>query len=301
MFSDLVHAHYDFKICLSLSGTFTQQAELYQPQVLDALKGLLHLGGDTRQVEFLEQPYYYSYASFFTDPHKTEFKEQVSLHRQRMHDIFGVKPTAFANTALSYNNEIANIVADMGFKAILCEPTEKTIDVRKPGAPSWRMKSTAHIGRKGQPRKLAVLPRHPGFSHKLAKGFDRRLYPARQYADMLHEAGGEVMVLFGNFPLVEAGTPAYEKMVEFWRNLAEEVTSRTDIVPVNPTEIAEWFQITECPMVDCPDPADSLPETMSAGPIRSRPMPSGCSSGTSRAWRPRPNAPAAISSAGSAI
>jgi len=73
MFSDLVRTHYDFKICLSLSGTFIEQAELYQPQVLDALKGLLHLGGDTRQVEFLEQPYYFSYASFFADPCKTEF------------------------------------------------------------------------------------------------------------------------------------------------------------------------------------------------------------------------------------
>ncbi len=74
------------------------------------------------------------------------------------------------------------------------------------------------------------------------------------------------MVLFGNFPLVETGTPAYEKMAAFWRNLAEEFTSRTDIVPVNPTEIAEWFQITDCPMVDCPDPTDSLPETMSGQP-----------------------------------
>jgi len=117
MFSDLVRAHYDFKICLSPSGTFLEQAELYQPQILDALKGLLHLGGDTRQVEFLEQPYYYSYASFFADPRKTEFKEQVSLHRQKMHDILGAKPTAFVNTGLSYNNEVANIVADMGFKA----------------------------------------------------------------------------------------------------------------------------------------------------------------------------------------
>jgi len=262
MFSDLVRAHYDFKVCLSLSGTFIEQAELYQPQVLDALKGLLHLGRDTRQVEFLEQPYYFSYASFFTDPRKSEFKEQVSLHRQKMHDIFGVKPTAFANTALSYNNEIANIVADMGFRAILCEPTGKTLDVRS-RVPIKASEVHRAIGRKGRPRKLAVLPRNTNLSRKLADNVVSDVLSATQYADLVHEAGGEVLVLYNSLPLVEVGTPAYGKMTEFWRNLAEEITSRNDIVPANPTEIAEWFQITECPMVDCPDPTDSLPEMLS--------------------------------------
>ena len=265
MFSDLIRAHYDFKICLSISGTFLEQAELYQPQVLEALKGLLHLGGDTHQVEFLEQPYYYSYASFFADPRKSEFKEQVSLHRQKMHDILGAKPTAFANTGLSYNNEIANIVADMGFKAILCEPTDKTIDVRT-RVPIQANEVHRAIGRKGRPRKLAVLPRNVALSRKLFRDINGTTAPAQQYADLIHEAGGEVMVLFSDFPCTEAGTAAHESMVEFWKSLAEEVTTRTDIVPANPTEIAEWFQITDCPMVDCPDPTDSLPATMSGQP-----------------------------------
>jgi alpha-amylase/alpha-mannosidase (GH57 family) len=63
-----------------------------------------------------------------------------------MHDIFGVKPTAFANTGLSYNNEIANIVADMGFRAILCEPTDKTVDCER-ARPSWPTRS---IGRSAE-------------------------------------------------------------------------------------------------------------------------------------------------------
>lgn len=265
MFSDLIRTHYDFKICLSPSGTFLEQAELYEPRILSALKSLLQSGGDTHQVEFLEQPYYYSYASFFADPRKTEFKEQVSLHRQKMHDILGAKPTAFVNTGLSYNNEVANIVADMGFKAILCEPTDKTVDVRT-RAPIRSGEVHRAIGRKGRPRKLAVLPRNAGLSRKLSEDINDAVSPARQYADLIHEAGGEVMVLFSDFPRVETGTPAYGKMVEFWKNLADEVTTRTDVVPANPTEIAEWFQITECPMVDCPDPTDSLPAAMSGRP-----------------------------------
>ncbi|MCU0913234.1 MAG: glycogen/starch synthase [Planctomycetes bacterium] len=272
LFSDLVQAHYDFKISLGVSGTFLEQAEAYQPEVVDALKGLLHVGQNTRQVEFLEQPYYYSAASFFADPRKTEFKEQVSLHRQRMHDVFGVKPCAFVNTALSYSNEVANIVADMGFKAILCEPDVKTLNVRDQ-QPIAANRVYRAVGRKGRPRKLAVLPRHRSLSRQIASlcsplfgsaAATPEANPpsgaaaARQCAQRIHEAGGEVIVLVCDFPLYESDTPTYGLMVEFWKALVEEITGHDDIVPTNPTEVAEWFQITECPMVDCPHPTNSF-------------------------------------------
>ncbi len=258
VFSELVQAHYDFKLCLGISGTFLEQAELYRPEVVEALRGLLDVGRDTRQVEFLEQPYYHSFVSFFADPRKTEFKEQVALHRQRMDDVFGVKPTAFANTGLSYNNEVANIVADMGFKAILCEPDHQTINVRSRTPIAVNQVHRA-IGRKGRPRKLAVLPRNAELSLRLSLGYDGMPMTARQYADLIQETGGEVAVLVGDFPLVEVDSPAYDRMADLWRALADEITSRNDIVPTNPTEIAEWFQITECPMVDCRHSTDAFP------------------------------------------
>jgi starch synthase len=334
LFADLVHSHFDFKISLGVSGTFLEQAQSYRPEVVEALKGLLAAGADTRQVEFLEQPYYYSAAAFFADPRKTEFKEQVSLHRQRMHEVFGVKPCAFMNTALSYSNEIANIVADMGFKAILCEPGARTIDVRQQ-QPILANRVYRAIGRKGRPRKLAVLPRDQVLSRWLAslcgtwRGWDvlasrgplglvgaeqgqearaterqepdavamqapgrdrdsqgdesqlgihglaapeqgwgglaaqgqgpQALVPAaRECARLIHQTGGEIVVLVGDFPLLESDTPAYETMVEFWKTLVEEVTRYDDIIPTTPTEVAEWFQITECPMVDCPEPTNSF-------------------------------------------
>ena len=257
MFTDLVRAHYDFKISLGVSGTFLEQAELYHHDVIDALKELLGVGQDTRQIEFVEQPYYYSFASLFADPRKTEFKEQVSLHRQKMHEVFGVKPSAFANTALSYSNEIANIVADMGFKAILCEPSEETLNVRDHQPIPANLVHRA-IGRKGRPRKLAVLPRNKTLSQWMVSAFNGEPATARQCAELVHEAGGEVAVFVCDFPLVEKDTPAYGRMAEFWKAMAEEITSRDDMVPANPTEVAEWFQITECPMVDCPRPTNSF-------------------------------------------
>ena len=265
MFSDLVHTHYDFKISLGMSGTFLEQAETYKPEVIDVLKGLLDVGQNTRQVEFLEQPYYYSTASFFTDPRKTEFKEQVSLHRQRMHDVFGVKPCAFLNTALSYSNEVANIVADMGFKAILCEPGDKTVSVRD-HKPIDANRVYRAVGRKGRPagtgrccpgtrcsasgwRRSAT--RWPD-SSTMADSTQNANPPsatalAQQNADLIREVGGEVAVLICDFPLVENDSSDYGRMVEYWRALVDKITRCDDIVPSNPTEVAEWFQITECP------------------------------------------------------
>ncbi len=274
LFSDLVRAHYDFKISLGVSGTFLEQAESYRPEVIGSLKELLRLGQSTRQVEFLEQPYYYSAASFFTDPRKAEFKEQVSLHGQRMQDVFGVTPSAFANTALCYSNDVANIVADMGFRAVLCEPGDQTLNFRD-HQPIVANRVYRAVGRKGRPRKLAVLPRHKLLSQRMASvcgvcgplskansGPDVNLRPnaasARQCADLIHETGGEVVVLVCDFPLVPNDSPDYGGAVEFWNALVEEITRYDDIVPTNPTEVAEWFQITECPMVDCPYPTNSF-------------------------------------------
>ena len=172
MFTGLVRTQPNFKISYSISGTFLEQAELYQPKVIDALRELLDSAGHRGQVEFLEETYYHSLASLFPDPEKTEFKEQVSLHRQKMNGVLGVMPTTFANTGLLYDGELANIIADMGFAAVLCEPDDRIVNVRdhKPAAVNVVFRAK---GRKGHPRKLAVLPRNADLSAKLASEIGR--------------------------------------------------------------------------------------------------------------------------------
>jgi len=271
MFTELVRAHANFKVSFSISGTFVEQAELYEPAVIGALQELERSASHRGQVEFLEETYYHSLVSFFPDPEKTEFKEQVALHREKMSSIFGVKPTAFANTGLLYDNEIANIVADMGFTAILCELSDRIVDIRdrRPAAVNvvYRVR-----GRKGRPRKLAMLPRNAYLSHRLAATSGDVFPTAGEYADLIHQVGGEIVVLVCDFPLVEQGTLPYRKVEEFWRALPEEFARYMDLVPANPTEVAEWFQITSCPMVDCPEsqcpPQAEAPEMLSF--LRSR-------------------------------
>ena len=253
LLTDLVRTHVDFKVSYCLSGTFLEQAELYQPDVIAALKDLFDAGRPKRQVEMLEQTYYHSVTSLFSDPRKTEFKEQVALHRQKMNDLFGVRPTAFANTNLIYNNDVANIVADMGYKAILCEPHPTMIDART-GDPIASNQVFRARGRKGRARKLVVLPRHPSLSYALTAPERQWTVRAEDFAQRVHEIGGEVALIAGDFPLVEDGTSGYETMITFWRTLRDAFAEQPDVVPANPSEVAEWFQITDCPMVRASGP-----------------------------------------------
>ena len=80
MFTELIAQNKGFKITLSMSGVFLEQAELYQPDVIRALQALLDAGEKNAQVEYLDETYYHSLTSLFEDPLRLEFREQASLH-----------------------------------------------------------------------------------------------------------------------------------------------------------------------------------------------------------------------------
>jgi len=189
--------------------------------------------------------------SLFSDPQKAEFEEQVSLHRRKMLDVFNVKPTAFANTDLHYDNDIANIVADMRYKTILCEPRDGMIDAHSGRVIADNVVFRAR-GRKGHARKLAVLPRNVVLSRELPTRLGTGAPAAQEYARRVQQVGGELVLIACDFPLVETERPEYESMVEFWRAWRNALAQQPDVVPANPSEVAEWFQITDCDMIDCP-------------------------------------------------
>ncbi len=55
MFTELVSSYPAFKITLSMSGTFLEQAQMYKPEVIRSLRELLDAGKAHSQVEFLER------------------------------------------------------------------------------------------------------------------------------------------------------------------------------------------------------------------------------------------------------
>src|SRR5690606_36118696 len=111
---ELRERHPEFKLSLSITGTVLEQFERLAPEVLESLTRLT----DTGRVEIVAETYYHSLAFFYS---RREFEHQVYMHRDKVQELFGQTPTAFRNTELAYNNDLAYWADKAGYKAILAE------------------------------------------------------------------------------------------------------------------------------------------------------------------------------------
>lgn len=121
----LLDRHPDFKLSLSITGTFIEQAETWTPDVLDDFRDLVGTG----RVEIVAETYYHSLAFFYS---RDEFERQVEQHRNKIRELFGVEMTAFRNTELAYNDQLADWADKAGFQAILSEGWDPVLDWRSP-------------------------------------------------------------------------------------------------------------------------------------------------------------------------
>ncbi len=121
----LLHNHPEFKVALSITGTFIEQAEAWAPDVLDSFKRLVATG----RVEIIAETYHHSLAFFFSRP---EFERQVEAHKAKVREVFGVETSVFRNTELAYNDELAAWADNYGFKGILAEGWDQVLDWRSP-------------------------------------------------------------------------------------------------------------------------------------------------------------------------
>ena len=121
----LLATYPEFKVSLSITGTFLEQAQRWAPDIIDSFKRLV----DSGRVEIVAETYYHSLAFFYS---RSEFERQVDLHRKKIHEIFGVETKVFRNTELSYNNSMAKWADDYGFKGILSEGWDPILDGRSP-------------------------------------------------------------------------------------------------------------------------------------------------------------------------
>lgn len=121
----LLERHPDFKVSLSITGTFIEQAELWAPDVIESFQRLVATG----RVEIVAETYHHSLAFFYS---RDEFEKQVAMHREKVEELFGVTPTAFRNTELAYNNDLAQWADQAGYKAILAEGWDPILGWRSP-------------------------------------------------------------------------------------------------------------------------------------------------------------------------
>lgn len=120
-----INTYAGFKFSISITGTWLDQAEKWEPELIDTLKRLVKSG----RVEIVAETYYHSLAFFYD---REEFEAQVKAHQDKIYKLFGVKSQVYRNTELSYNNELARWADDFGFKGILAEGWDKILEWRSP-------------------------------------------------------------------------------------------------------------------------------------------------------------------------
>lgn len=114
----------EFTFSLSITGVFLEQAQQFEPGVLELLQNLVKTG----RCEILSETYHHTLASIYSD---SEFVRQVNQHKALLGELFAYTPTIFRNTELVYSNDIAKVVASMGFAGMLTEGVDRILQGRE--------------------------------------------------------------------------------------------------------------------------------------------------------------------------
>ena len=120
-----IRKYKDFKVSLSVTGTWLEQAELWHKELIHQIRRMVKTG----QCEIVAETYYHS-MSFFYD--RAEFEEQVKLHTEKIKGVFGVTPKVFRNTEFAYNDEVGRWASENGYKGILAEGWDKILGWKSP-------------------------------------------------------------------------------------------------------------------------------------------------------------------------
>jgi len=242
-----------FKVSYGISGVFIEQCERWNPSLLESFKQL----AETGCVEFLDETYYHSLASLFAID-RSEFVEQVKMHRQLMKDLFNYEPKVFENTECLFNNAIAKTVAEMGYKGIITEGVERIL--------GWRSPNYVY---KSKGSSLPVLVRNYRLSDDIGFRFSSTWWnewplTAQKYASWLAAVQGQTVVLFidyetfGEHHWPETGIHEFLKWLPcevlkwehlFWRTPSEVVSLHQPVgeIDVNEYDTVSWADLERDP------------------------------------------------------
>lgn len=221
-----------FRISYSISGVCLEQFEKYYPEVLYTFQDLARTGC----VEFINETYYHSLAFLYS---KTEFREQVNAHKQKLKSLFNVTPTAFRNTELIYNNDLAQEIEDMGYEVILTEGANQIL--------GW--KSPNFLYQPQPAYKLKLLLKNYQLSDDIAFRFSNRDWEgwplsSEKFARWAHNiaGNGEVLNLFMDYETFGEHQWSDTGIFEFMRALPNAILSYPDFNFKTPSEVAKSYQ-----------------------------------------------------------
>ena len=216
-----------FKIAYSISGSALDQFQRFAPEVIDSFKALAATG----RVEFLAETYYHSLASLGSD---SEFKQQVAKHAAKIEELFGVKPTAFRNTELIYDNSIGEIVYEMGYKTMLTEGARHIM--------GWQSPNFVYTSAT-QPR-LKLLLRNYTLSDDIAFRFAQNKVTAEQYVGWLKENAkdGDIVNLFMDYETFGEHQGAETGIFDFMKALPAAVLKDGTFGFATPSEVVKKYK-----------------------------------------------------------
>ncbi|MBN4060256.1 glycoside hydrolase family 57 protein, partial [Planctomycetaceae bacterium AH-315-I19] len=191
---DLIEQHNgNFRISYAITGTVLDQLEMWAPDVIDLFKQLAQTGC----CEFVAETYFHSLSFLYS---REEFREQIDMHAARLHQLFGVTPTVFRNTELTYNNDVGCFVNQLKgpdgkprFKGMLAEGVDRILDYRKPNY-VYRPPTTGDGSTPGKP--FALLLKNYRLSDDIAFRFSNRGWEewplsTEKFADWVHQINGD--------------------------------------------------------------------------------------------------------------
>lgn len=215
MLLELLEAHDHFAVSFSVSGTLISQASAWCPEVLEGFRAMARTG----RAEFLAETYYHSLSSLFFS--HTEFRKQVRKHADAVRRELGFKPRVFRNTELLYDNRTARAVRSLGFKAMLCEGTERLLGGR---SPNYNYLASDAGG-------LKLLLRNYHLSDDVGFRFSNQGWGewplvAPKYAAWLDAADGDFVNLFMDYETIGEHHWRSTGIFEFIRHLPSEAEAR---------------------------------------------------------------------------
>lgn len=232
LLKQLLEQHPDFKLSLSITGTFVEQAEAFAPDVLEDFKALVRTG----RVEIVAETYYHSLAFFYS---RSEFERQVAQHREMVERHFGVTPTAFRNTELAYYDELAQWAEGAGYKAVLAEGWDPILNGRTPNA----------VYQPAGTEKIRLLTKNYRLSDDVAFRFGNKAWEqwplhADSYEQWLDAAlqDGDTINLFMDYETFGEHQWEDTGIFDFFRDLIGRWSSRSDVSFYTVTGAAEAFE-----------------------------------------------------------
>jgi len=154
----------------------------------------------------------------------SSFKQQVEKHSEKIQEYFGQKPKVFRNTELIYSDEIGEMVADMGFKAMLTEGAKHIL--------GWKSPNYVYCN-VNNPR-LKLLLKNFKLSDDIAFRFSNQGWPefpltADKYASWLNDLDKkeEIVNLFMDYETFGEHQPEDTGIFEFIKNLPAAIFKNT--------------------------------------------------------------------------